>query len=144
MACLQRRVSAREAHGGEVRIRAARFPARKSLEDFSFDHARGLKRDRTAQGAGRQSHPGCRRQPAATGGSSGPRKPRPSSDSQQVGLRSSWGSSADGSPCGFPAIQAPRLCRSCSRAGRRADPAAPVSAPSAGACRRSNVGKDHP
>ena len=45
IACLQREVSARESHGGEGRIRAARFPARKSLEDFDFDHARGLKRD---------------------------------------------------------------------------------------------------
>src|SRR3954454_15161250 len=44
-ACLQREVAAREAHGGEGRIRAARFPARKSLEDFDFDHARGLKRE---------------------------------------------------------------------------------------------------
>jgi DNA replication protein DnaC len=45
IACLQREVSARESHGGEGRIRAARFPARKSLEEFDFDHARGLKRD---------------------------------------------------------------------------------------------------
>jgi DNA replication protein DnaC len=44
-ACLQREVAAREAHGGEGRIRAARFPARKSLEQFDFDHARGLRRD---------------------------------------------------------------------------------------------------
>lgn len=45
-ACLQREVSARETHGGEGRIRAAaRFPGRKSLEEFDFDHARGLKRD---------------------------------------------------------------------------------------------------
>jgi len=44
-ACLQREVSARESHGGEGRIRAARFPSRKSLEEFDFDHARGLKRD---------------------------------------------------------------------------------------------------
>jgi DNA replication protein DnaC len=47
-ACLQREVSAREDHGGEGRVRAARFPARKSLEDFDFDHARGLKRDTIA------------------------------------------------------------------------------------------------
>ncbi len=47
-ACLQREVSARDAHGGEGRIRAARFPARKSLEEFDFDHARGLKRDQIA------------------------------------------------------------------------------------------------
>jgi DNA replication protein DnaC len=45
VACLQREVSAREAHGGEGRIRAARFPARKSLEEFDFSHARGLSRD---------------------------------------------------------------------------------------------------
>jgi DNA replication protein DnaC len=44
-ACLQREVAARESHGGEGRIRAARFPARKSLEEFDFDHARGLRRD---------------------------------------------------------------------------------------------------
>ena len=47
-ACLQREVAAREAHGGEGRIRAARFPGRKSLEDFDFDHARGLKREQIA------------------------------------------------------------------------------------------------
>src|ERR687884_11315 len=41
-------VSARESHGGEGRIRAARFPARKSLEEFDFDHARGLKREMIA------------------------------------------------------------------------------------------------
>ena len=45
IACLQREVAARESHGGEGRIRAARFPARKSLEEFDFDHARGLRRD---------------------------------------------------------------------------------------------------
>ena len=43
VACLQREVSARESHGGEGRIRAARFPARKSLEEFDFDHARILR-----------------------------------------------------------------------------------------------------
>jgi DNA replication protein DnaC len=45
VACLQREVAARESHGGEGRIRAARFPARKSLEEFDFDHARTLKRE---------------------------------------------------------------------------------------------------
>src|SRR6476660_9385946 len=48
VACLQREVSARESYGGEGRIRAARFPSRKSLEEFDFDHARGLKRDTIA------------------------------------------------------------------------------------------------
>ena len=47
-ACLQREVSARESHGGEGRIRAARFPSRKSLEDFDYDHARGLRREAIA------------------------------------------------------------------------------------------------
>ena len=47
-ACLQREVAARQAHGGEGRIRTARFPARKSLEEFDYDHARGLKRDTVA------------------------------------------------------------------------------------------------
>jgi DNA replication protein DnaC len=45
VACLQREVAARESHGGEGRIRAARFPARKSLEEFDFDYARSLKRE---------------------------------------------------------------------------------------------------
>jgi DNA replication protein DnaC len=44
-ACLQREVAARDAHGAESRIRAARFPARKSLEDFDFDHQRSVKRE---------------------------------------------------------------------------------------------------
>jgi DNA replication protein DnaC len=47
-ACLQREVAARQAHGGEGRVRAARFPARKSLEEFDYDHARGLNRDTIA------------------------------------------------------------------------------------------------
>jgi DNA replication protein DnaC len=48
VACLQREVAAREAHGGEGRIRHARFPARKSLEEFDYDHARSLRRDLVA------------------------------------------------------------------------------------------------
>jgi DNA replication protein DnaC len=47
VACLQREVAARESHGGEGRIRAAKFP-RKSLEEFDYEHARGLKRDTIA------------------------------------------------------------------------------------------------
>jgi DNA replication protein DnaC len=48
VACLQREVAARDAHGGEGRIRQARFPARKSLEEFDYDHARSLRRDTIA------------------------------------------------------------------------------------------------
>ena len=47
-ACLGREVAARESHGGEGRIRAAKFPARKSLEEFDYDHARSLKRETIA------------------------------------------------------------------------------------------------
>ena len=47
-ACLQREVSARESHGGEGRIRAARFPSRKALEDFDYDHQRSLRRETIA------------------------------------------------------------------------------------------------
>jgi DNA replication protein DnaC len=54
-ACLQREVAARDAHGGEGRIKAARFPARKALEDFDFDHARSLKRDLIAHLGGLDS-----------------------------------------------------------------------------------------
>lgn len=45
VACLQREVAARESHGGEGRIRQARFPARKTLEEFDFTHLRGLRRE---------------------------------------------------------------------------------------------------
>ena len=44
-ACLEREAAARQANGGEIRVRAARFPARKSIEEFDFDHQRSLKRD---------------------------------------------------------------------------------------------------
>jgi DNA replication protein DnaC len=45
VACLEREVAAREGHGGEARIRAARFPGRKGLEDFDFEHQRSVKRE---------------------------------------------------------------------------------------------------
>ena len=44
-ACLEREVAARQSHGGEARIRAARFPARKALEDFDHDHQRSVRRE---------------------------------------------------------------------------------------------------
>lgn len=44
-ACLEREVAARQSHGGEARIKAARFPARKTLEDFDYDHQRSVRRD---------------------------------------------------------------------------------------------------
>jgi len=44
-ACLQREVASRDAHGAEGRIKAAGFPARKTIEDFDFDHQRSVKRE---------------------------------------------------------------------------------------------------
>jgi DNA replication protein DnaC len=44
-AVLDREVAARDASGAELRIRAAGFPARKSLEEFNFDHQRSARRD---------------------------------------------------------------------------------------------------
>ena len=44
-AILDRQVSEREANGTALRISGARFPAIKTLEDFTFDHVPGLRRD---------------------------------------------------------------------------------------------------
>ncbi|MCA1698509.1 MAG: IS21-like element helper ATPase IstB [Actinobacteria bacterium] len=43
-ALLQTEVGSREAHGGESRVKAARFPARKTLEEFDFSFQRSVKR----------------------------------------------------------------------------------------------------
>ncbi|MHB8631667.1 MAG: IS21-like element helper ATPase IstB [Candidatus Limnocylindria bacterium] len=37
--------SSRESHGGEARIRAARFPFRKTLEEFDWSFQRSVKKD---------------------------------------------------------------------------------------------------
>ncbi len=42
-ALLAAEASSRETHGGEGRIRAARFPARKTLEEFDFSFAQSVK-----------------------------------------------------------------------------------------------------
>ncbi len=44
-ACLEREVSARQSHGGEARIRAARLPARKTIEDLDLEHQRSARKD---------------------------------------------------------------------------------------------------
>jgi DNA replication protein DnaC len=41
---LSTEVSSRESHAGESRIKAARFPARKTLEEFDFTFQRSIKR----------------------------------------------------------------------------------------------------
>jgi DNA replication protein DnaC len=43
-ALLETEHASREAHGGEGRIRAARFPARKTLEEFDFSFQRSVKK----------------------------------------------------------------------------------------------------
>ena len=43
-ALLATEVASRESHGGESRIKAARFPARKTLEEFDFSFQRSVKR----------------------------------------------------------------------------------------------------
>ena len=43
-ALLSTETSARDAHGGEGRIKAARFPARKTLEEFDFTFQRSIKK----------------------------------------------------------------------------------------------------
>ncbi len=43
-ALLSTEVSARDSHGGEGRIKAARFPARKTLEEFDFTFQRSVKK----------------------------------------------------------------------------------------------------
>jgi DNA replication protein DnaC len=44
-ACLEREVSSRQTHGGENRIKAARFPSYKTLEDFDFNHQRSVRKE---------------------------------------------------------------------------------------------------
>ncbi|HEY4558786.1 MAG TPA: IS21-like element helper ATPase IstB [Enteractinococcus sp.] len=44
-AVLQRQVTDREANGTAMRLNSARFPARKTLEDFNLDYQPSLRRD---------------------------------------------------------------------------------------------------
>ncbi|MEU9386722.1 ATP-binding protein [Streptomyces sp. NPDC048279] len=48
MACLQREVSARESRGGAARVRTARFPAIKTIEELDVTHLRGMTRQQLA------------------------------------------------------------------------------------------------
>jgi DNA replication protein DnaC len=43
-ALLSTEVASRESHGGESRIKAARFPARKTLEEFDFSFQRSARK----------------------------------------------------------------------------------------------------
>src|ERR1700691_6432592 len=43
-ALLSTEIASRDASGGELRIKAARFPARKTLEEFDFTFQRSIKK----------------------------------------------------------------------------------------------------
>jgi len=43
-ALLATEVASRDAHGGEARIKQARFPARKTLEEFDFSFQRSVQK----------------------------------------------------------------------------------------------------
>ncbi len=47
-AVLDAEVTARQTHGGEHRVRAARFPQVKTLDDFDFSFQRSVKRELVA------------------------------------------------------------------------------------------------
>ncbi len=42
---LKTETDSRDSHGGQARIKAARFPARKTIEEFDFAFQRSLRRD---------------------------------------------------------------------------------------------------
>jgi DNA replication protein DnaC len=44
-ACLEREVASRQTHGGEARVKAARFSQIKTLEDFDFSYQRSIRKD---------------------------------------------------------------------------------------------------
>ncbi len=44
-ACLERELSSRQTHGGDNRIKAAHFPAHKTLEDFDFSYQRSVRKE---------------------------------------------------------------------------------------------------
>ena len=45
---LSEEVASRETHGGENRVRAARFPQTKTLDDFDFTHQRSVSKQQIA------------------------------------------------------------------------------------------------
>ena len=51
-ALLQTEVASRDAHGGEARIKQARFPARKTLEEFDWDAQPAVRQQVAALASG--------------------------------------------------------------------------------------------
>src|SRR4051794_38264287 len=56
-ALLKTEVDSRDSHGGQGRIKAARFPARKTLEDFDFAFQTSLRREMNRPGSDGGSGP---------------------------------------------------------------------------------------
>lgn len=52
VAALEKEVQARVASGAEIRVKGAKFPGRKSLDDFDYDHQRSVKRELVAHLSG--------------------------------------------------------------------------------------------
>jgi len=46
---LKTEIDSRDSHGGQARIKAARFPARKTLEEFDFAFQTSIRRDAVLQ-----------------------------------------------------------------------------------------------
>src|SRR6187200_2516084 len=42
---LKTEIDSRDSHGGQARIKAARFPARKTIEEFDFAFQSSIRRD---------------------------------------------------------------------------------------------------
>jgi IstB-like ATP binding protein len=104
-ACLQRENAARSASGAEIRIKAARFPARKSLEEFDFEHQRSVKREAVAHLAPSTSSP-----PKTTPSSSArpaPARPTWPSAWGYAPARPDTGSRSPPPPTGSPALPTP-------------------------------------
>ena len=76
---LSEEVASRETHGGEHRVKAARFPQVKTLDDFDFSHQRfGLKTtDRSPPPAGLPQRGPQRDLPGPTGDRQDPPVDRP-------------------------------------------------------------------
>src|SRR5881394_2980801 len=63
-ALLQTEVASRDAHGGASRIKQARFPARKTLEEFDFSFQRSVQDARAPSRPARLPHRPRQRRPA--------------------------------------------------------------------------------
>src|SRR3981081_1118280 len=85
---LSTEVSSRESSGGRLRIRAARFPAHKTLEEFDFTFQRSVKKE-VIEHLGELACP-----PRTTCSCSGPRAPAKPTSRPPWGSAPAWPVSA--------------------------------------------------